>query len=161
MSKFETLTPQEARRLEGEAVKKYPHGESEHPHIEPQKDSNVLARFKSVFPFEIFPDELVIEEKRIIWIHRFGPGMCEVLTLLPIDINRVEASSGPLFGHLHISTLRHDVEILMERLTRKNTFKARDLIEGLVVVAKQNLGIEGNNAEEKIDFLTKLTHVGI
>jgi len=161
MSKFETLTPQEARRLEGEAVKKYPHGESEHPHIEPQKDSNVLARFKSVFPFEIFPDELVVEEKRIIWIHRFGPGMCEVLTLLPTDINRVEASSGPLFGHLHISTLRHDVEILMERLTRKNTFKARDLIEGLVVVAKQNLEIEGKSAEEKIDFLTRLTHVEI
>ena len=161
MGKFEVLSPEEVRRLRNEAVKKYDHEESDHPHVEPVKNSPVLVHLKSIFPFQIFPDELIVEEKRIVWIHRFGPKMCEVLTLLPNDINRIEASAGPLFGHLHISIPRHDVDILMERLSRKETFLARDLIDGLITAIKQGIEIKGDTAEEKADFLKKLVHVEI
>src|SRR4030066_911134 len=141
MEKFEALTPEEVRKAEQEAVKRFAHDESEHPHVEPQEGSVSLARFKAVFPFQLFPDELIVEEKRIIWIHRFGPRMCEVVTLLPIDINRVEASAGPLFGHLHVSIPRHDIEIFIDRLKRKDALFARDLIDGLVTAVRENLPI--------------------
>jgi hypothetical protein len=161
MAKFEALSPEQVRESEQEAIKRYSHDESDHPHIEPQKGSAVLARFKAVFPFQLFPDELIVEEKRIIWIHRFGPRMCEVVTLLPIDINRVEASAGPIFGHLHVSIPRHDIEILVDRLTRKDAFFARDLIDGLVTAVRENIPIAGETTSEKVDFLTHLSHVSV
>jgi hypothetical protein len=161
MTKFEPLTPQQVRQAEQEAMKRFTHDESEHPHVEPQEGSAVLARFKAIFPFQLFPDELVVEEKRVVWIHRFGPRMCEVVTLLPEDINRVEASAGPFFGHLRISIPRHDVDITIERLSRRDAFFSRDLIDGLAEAAKQHLRIEGETAEEKVRFLTKLAHVDV
>jgi hypothetical protein len=161
MTKFEALTPEEVRRAEQEAIKKFTHEESEHPHVEPQADSSVLARFKAVFPLQLFPDELIIEEKRVIWIHRFGPRMCEVITLLPEDINTVEASAGPFFGHLHVSIPRHDIEILIDRLWRKDALFARDLIEGLSTAARQKLEVEGETVREKADFLVRLSHVDV
>jgi hypothetical protein len=161
MTKFESLTPEAVRMAEQEAVKKFTHEESEHPHVESQPGSAVLAEFKSIFPFELFPDELIVEEKRIIWIHRFGPKMCEVVTLLPEDINRVEASTGPFFGHIHISIPRHDIEVLIERLSRKEALRSRDLIDGLATAARQSLRIEGSTKEEKIDFLIGLSHVDV
>ena len=97
----------------------------------------------------------------MIWIHRFGPRMCEVITLLPSDINRVEASTGPLFGHLHVSIPRHDIEILIDRLKRNDALFARDLIDGLATAARQNLAIEGETAQEKVDFLLRLSHVSV
>ena len=161
MTRFEALTPEQVRKFEKEAIKQFTHDKSEHPHVEPKASSPVLARFKSVFPFDLFPDELIVEEKRIIWIKRFGPGMCEVITLAPADINRIEASAGPLFGHVHIAIPRHDIEIIVERLRRKEAFKARDLIEGLMDAAREGIKIEGVTPEEKVKFLIKLAHVEI
>ena len=159
MTRFEVLTPEEVRRFEREAIKQFTHDKNAHPHVESKAGSPVLARFKSVFPFDLFPDELIVEEKRIIWITLFGPGMCEVITLAPVDINRIEASAGPIFGHLHIAIPRHDIEIIVERLKRKEAFRARDLIEGLMDAAREGVKIEGDTPEEKVEFLIKLAHV--
>lgn len=161
MVKFEALTPEEVRKFEKEAIKKFTHDKSDHPHIEIKKNSPVLARFKSVFPFDLFPDELIVEEKRIVWIQRFGPKMCEVITLSPGDINRIEASAGPLFGHIHVAIPRHDIEIIVEKLKRKDAFRARDLIEGLMGASREGIKIEGSTPEEKVEFLIKLAHVEI
>jgi hypothetical protein len=161
MGKFEALTPEQVRRFEKEAVRRFNHEEDDHPHVEPQAGSHELARFKAVFPFQLFPDELIVEEKRVIWIHRFGPRMCEVITLLPSDINTVEASTGPIFGHLHVSIPRHDIEILIDCLKRNDALFARDLIDGLATAARQNVEIEGETAQEKLDFLLRLSHVSV
>src|SRR5258708_33693474 len=104
---METLDPKIAKQLEDQAVSSFK-SKPPIPTKAPKKaaDGNfhtrVLAKFKSVFPFEIFRDELVISERRVIWVHKFGPGMSRIVSVMHQDIADIEASSGPLIGHLHI-----------------------------------------------------------
>jgi hypothetical protein len=44
MAKFEVLSPEAVRVAEQEAVKRFSHEESEHPHVEPQPGSPGLAK---------------------------------------------------------------------------------------------------------------------
>jgi hypothetical protein len=73
---------------------------------EDRKKSRVLGEFKSIFPFMLFPDRLIVEEKRVVWINRMGPWLTKACSVMATDISNVEASHGPFFGHLHVGTGR-------------------------------------------------------
>ncbi|OGY25019.1 MAG: hypothetical protein A2Y57_02525 [Candidatus Woykebacteria bacterium RBG_13_40_7b] len=138
MSKFEPLDPLQAKKLEQEAIKKFSHTSEEisHPHAEKLPGSKVLGHFKAVFPFDLFPDELIVEEKRVIWINRFFFATCQVVSIMASDISKVEAAHGPFFGHIHIGNIVGEPEITIERLSRKATVEAKSLIEGLMLTAR-------------------------
>lgn len=138
--------------------KHFHHDESNHPHVE---TGSVLKIFKSIFPLDFFPDELIVEENRVIWIKRMGPKMCKVLSFLPSEITKIKADVGPLLGHLHVDTFGTQQDILMKNLSRSNTLLARALIAGLVEASKRNIDLEGKTHNEKITQLVKLAHVSV
>lgn len=165
MSKFRTLDPQMARSFEKEAIRFYREGSTSVVEKTGEngdktfEHSKLLGQFRSVFPFEFFPDELIVSERRVIWIHRWGPGMSKAISIFPQDIADIEASHGPIFGHLHVRNFTGNEEILIEHLRKKDVIKARDLIEGLVSIRRGGSRLERTKPEERSKKVEKLMHV--
>lgn len=154
---METLDPQVAKEIEEKAVKQFSNP-STSPTSKNHYHTKVLAHFKSAFPFELFRDELIVSERRVIWIHRYGPWMNRVISVLFQDMADIEASSGPFIGHLHIRNFTGGEEIVMEHLWKKDLLKARDLVESLML--RKRVGLKPDQSrgttQEKLE---KMMHV--
>lgn len=110
-------------------------------------ESREIARFRQVFPLTLFRDEIVIEENRVVWIQNNGPWMDQVITIMATDIACVNASTGPFFGQIHVKSLTGGPEIFVDRLLKHNVYKARGLIEGIVLASRGGLEINDESLE--------------
>lgn len=131
MGKFEPLSPAQARKIEQEAVEKYlknPPSEKK-PKLAPGE----IAHIKAIFPFQLFPDELIVKRETITLITRLGPGMKQSRTIHFDDIAQVEADLGPIFAHLHIiPKLRTEEQIIIDRISRKAALAVEKLVEEMI-----------------------------
>lgn len=117
--------------------------------------STELARFNQFFPLTIFPDELIIEEHRVVWIENKGPWTRELISIMATDIACVNASTGPFFGHVHVKSLTGGPEILVDRLWKNDVDKIRNLIEGVALASRRGSVIESDNIEVRRDMLLR------
>jgi len=124
-----------------------------------ERRSRVLGRFRSMFPFMLFPDELIVEENRVIWKNWQGPGMTSVISIMATDISNVQASHGPIFGHIHVGSLVGGPEILVEKLSRKDAVRARALIEGIILTARERLTVRKKEITKEEEELSQLGEV--
>ena len=121
--------------------------------------SRILARIKQPFILTIFPDELIIEEQRVIWIKNRGPLMSEIDSIMATDIACVYASAGPFFGHIHVQSLTGGPEILVEKLPRGDVYQARSLIEGIALASREGLKINLNDLDSERENLIRAGEV--
>lgn len=133
MTKFETLTPQQGRIIEDRAVKSFT--DTIPTKIrETYKNPDIFLKIKSIFPFELFPDELIISVDKVTLINRTLPGTNMVRDMHMNDVAQAEAGCGPIFGHLHVySKLRTEAPLLIEKVKRAEVLKAREIIESLLM----------------------------
>lgn len=123
--------------------------------------SKVLGRFRQVFPLTLFPDELIIEELRIVHVENYGPWLNRVNSIMATDIACVNASSGPFWGLIHVQSLTGGPEIFVEHLTRSNVYKIRSLVEGIALASREGLKIEYNNLETERQNLIQAGSISI
>ncbi len=101
---------------------------------------NILFRCKSVFPFDFFPDEVIIDENKIDVRHGLFFASTQT-TSIPYK-NIVKASS---ITGLFFATLQIEMEIYVQQpdpihyLWRHDAIKARRIINGLVAAYKQGI----------------------
>lgn len=116
--------------------------------------SRVLAQFRQIFPLTLFPDDLIVEELRVIWVKREGPWTKEIVTIMATDIACVYASGGLFFGHVHVRSLTGGPEIFIKHLQRADAFKIRSLVEGIALTSREGLKVEHSDLEtEKASLL--------
>ena len=106
------------------------------------KSDECLYRLSSVFPFDFFPDEITIENNQInIIIHIFF--LCSHIQSIPIkNVADVFIESGPFFAVLKIidrSYIENSVSIKF--LKKHEAFKAREVIQGLIVASSMDVDI--------------------
>lgn len=123
--------------------------------------SRILGRFRQVFPLALFPDEIIIEELRIVHVHNYGPWLKRVNSIMATDIACVNASSGPFFGQFHIQSLTGGPEIFVEHLTRSSVYEIRSLVEGIALASREGLKIEYGNLETERQRLMQAGNVAI
>lgn len=124
-------------------------------------DSKELGRFRQVFPLTLFPDELIIEELRIVHVKNYGPWLNNVNSIMATDIACVNAASGPFFGNVHVRSLTGGPEIFIEHLTRSNVYRIRSLVEGIALASREGLQIEYSNLETERQSLLHAGSVAI
>ena len=117
--------------------------------------SRVLARIRQIFPLTLFPDQLIVEELRIVWYRRNGPRSNEVISIMATDIACVNAASGPFFGHIHIQSLTGGPEITVDNLLKGDVYKIRSLVEGIALSAREGLRIEDTALETERENLLR------
>lgn len=109
------------------------------------EESRVLGQFSQVFPFSLFPDKLIIEELRVVWIKRMLPWASAIISIMATDIACVNASRGPFFGHILIKSVTGGPQILVDSLWGRDAYKIRDLIEGIAMASREGLKIQHQN----------------
>ena len=109
--------------------------------------SKVIGKFKQVFPLTLFPDELIVEELRIVKVDNKGPWVDEILSIMATDIASVNSSTGPFLGHIHIVSLTGGPEILIDKIARGDVYKIRSLIEGIALASREGLKRNQINAQ--------------
>lgn len=123
--------------------------------IKPSSKSRILARFRQIFPLTLFPDELLIEEKRVIWVQNKGPWTSNLLSIMATDIASVNSTTGPFFGHVHIKSLTGGPEITVDKLLSHEITKIRSLVEGITLASRNGFDFENGSLEVEREYLLK------
>lgn len=121
--------------------------------------SRALFKTSQIFPLRLFPDQLIIEELRIIHVKKLGPWSDEVISIMATDIASVNAAAGLIFGHIHIQSLTGGREIMVDDLLRNDVYKARSLVEGIAMSAREGLRVKDDNLEREVENLYKAGEV--
>ncbi len=109
--------------------------------------SRILYSARQIIPLTLFPDQITVEELRIVWLRKMGPWMNEVVSIMATDIASVNCSSGLFFGHIHVQSLTGGPEILVDNLLKKDVLVIRSLVEGIAMSAREGLKVNGENLE--------------
>ncbi len=101
---------------------------------------NILFKCKTVFPFTLFPDEIIIDENKVDVRHGLF-FMSKLTTSIPYE-NIVKATTTT---GLFFATLQIEMEIFVQQpepinyLWRQDAIKARRIINGMVSAYKQGI----------------------
>lgn len=110
-----------------------------------------IFRVKSVWPFELLPDELIIEEKRIIIKQRVFP-FFEVTNTVQVDrITLLQVSSSIFFSSIFIKGITSEYTISWLKHDDARTVK--EIVDGLRIKQNESLKISENSYEGKIQTL--------
>jgi hypothetical protein len=128
-----------------------------------KKSHSVLMCVKSVFPFELFPDVLTIDENKItLSCREFAYE--NIHSVLIEDITFVTVDMAILHATLNITDStgeRFPVELSIHNLKKEEAEKARCLIQGLVAAKKLNIDFNAFGREELVEKLIKLGEVSV
>ena len=91
-----------------------------------------LFRVKAHWITDIFPDELVIQEKTISVVH--NDFLFSYVETMPVkDIGRIVYVNTPIFGGLRIIGKNTAHELNIKGLNKKAAVEAQEIIEGLLL----------------------------
>lgn len=123
-----------------------------------QGSQRILLEIKSVFPFDLFPDEVIIDETKVS-IHRnyfFYTGQIQSVELK--DVFNVVVNHGLFFAKLELFDRYFAQQpISVEYLKKEDAIRARHIIQGLVIAKKENIDI---TALSEDDLIAKLDRIG-
>lgn len=115
------------------------------------KKNRVLMVTQSVFPFDFFPDKLIIDENKLSIYNRDFFFNDDVRCFCYKDIQFVEIFSSLIFASLCIKVFGFpNDEIKIRYLKRNEAFRARRLIQGLIEGTKANVDFSDMNTSELI-----------
>lgn len=122
-----------------------------------EKSSRVLFRAKTVFPFDFFPDSVIIDENKVNIIHGMFFLSDEVQSILIHHIKDVIVDSAVFFATLKILPDGYGENwVDVSYLWKNDATRARRIISGLLVGFKEGIDItqvETTNLEKKIEAL--------
>ena len=119
--------------------------------------SQVLLRVRAFFPFDFFPDEVIVDTNRVNVIKR-NFFLSERVHGIPVaNILDVFVEHGPIFAALKIvdsGFIENEIEV--NYLRKEDAEKARELIQGLIDVKKQGIDlakVDHRNIEKQLEEL--------
>ncbi|MBI3887728.1 hypothetical protein HY310_01525 [Candidatus Microgenomates bacterium] len=111
----------------------------------------VIAKFKSAKIWMSSPHELIIDEHKVTIIrHAFlSPSLTRHIKLT--DVANISMVAGPMFGSLSMYEKGFSTDpISVNRFWREDAVRARRLLEGLSVLASQNVKFSELTVDEII-----------
>lgn len=106
------------------------------------KSNRVLMRVTAVFPFDFFPNTVVIDENKVDLVYRTFFFSQQVFSILTKNINFVTIEAGPIFATLIMEVKGFEQNPLPIRYLWKNdAIRARRMIMGLVACAHENINL--------------------
>ena len=118
---------------------------------------DVLFRANTVFPFNLFPDTVIVDREKLTFITRYFFSIAKV-TAIPIrDLLNVEADIGPFFGSVHTSSRFFITAPYSIRFLRRNdAIKLRRLLQGYIIANEQDIDCTKIEKDKLIALLNDL-----
>jgi len=123
---------------------------------------NILFRCKSVFPFDLFPDELIIDENKIDVRHGLFFASTLSTSIPYTKIVKASSTTGLFFA-----TLQIEMEVFIQQpepinfLWREDAIKARRIINGLVAANKQGIDFRELDMKKATDEFEEIGRASI
>lgn len=122
----------------------------------------MLLKISAVFPFDLFPDELIIDECKVSIVFREFFFSADIHSINIEMIRDVDVETGPFFAKLQIVPDGFPGHPLVVRYLKKgDAYKARSIIQGLMVAKRNDIDlakIDETDLVNKLELLGK-THV--
>lgn len=121
------------------------------------ESSRILFHAKTVFPFDFFPDDLIIDRDKIAIITQYFFASTRQQSILVRNISEAYVDISILFATLHITDkyfTRNSVHV--EYLKKKDAIKARDIIQGLVICYEREVDISNMKRGELLPYLEEI-----
>ena len=114
-----------------------------------EKSKQVLLSIKSTFPFDFFPDEITIDPTKINVVIKNFWGSGSVHSVYIQDVTDVKVESTPFFATLKLVDKAFvENKIKVSFLKKKDAYRARRILQGLVVATRDNLNLAGMDINE-------------
>ncbi|MFO0703596.1 MAG: hypothetical protein U0525_02625 [Patescibacteria group bacterium] len=111
--------------------------------------SKEIIRISGKRPFDLSPDELIIEEKRIVYKKNYFPWTSVVSTFLIDKMLECELTHSLLYSNLHIKA--NDVtpvDIRMSWLDHSEAKKVKEIIDGMRLANTKSIEIKERNSPQ-------------
>lgn len=125
------------------------------------RSNRILLKITSVFPLDLFPTTIVLEETRLTIIHRqlFSS---QVHSVDVRNISNVFINTGILFAQLIIvSNTFTENQIAINRLWKNEAILMRRIIEGLRLFVSRDINTTQYEVEDLVKKLKELSTTGI
>jgi hypothetical protein len=122
--------------------------------------SKILYRARGVWPFDFVPDEIIVEEKRIIVTINYFPWGSDIGTLPVNKLSSIEVIHALFFSSLIIqNTELHGYHATIKWLTHKDAQTIKEIVDGIKVRELSSVGIPNERASNMRRTLQTLGHI--
>lgn len=119
--------------------------------------SRVLFQTTSRFPFDLFPDEIIIYPKKITIIIREFFGSEQIYDIPIKEVSDVTADVTPFSGTLTITDNRYkDTPIVIKNLKKEAATRGRKIIQGLITATTEGIDLSKFETEELLEKIEEL-----
>lgn len=123
-----------------------------------EKSKKVLFHTKSVFPIDLFPDELTIDPTKVMIVHKEFFGSGDMDTVYIKDIAEVIVETGPYLATLNIVDVSYGAsKHIIKKIKKDDALKGREIIEGLVTALKTGIDIMKLPADKILPSISELS----
>lgn len=113
----------------------------------------VMLQIDTVWPFDLFPDTLIIDPLKLTYTHRSFFMVEYTESILIEDLIEADVEEAPIFAALRLCFVSYPTrQIVIKPLWKSQAARARELIAGLRVAHRKHLHIE-NLPTEKFNKL--------
>lgn len=121
------------------------------------RSHEVLFKAQTVFPFNLFPDSVIVDREKLSIINRFFFRVAKITSVPIKDILSVEADVGPFFGSIYLTsryffTNPHSINFLW----RKDALELQKLLQGYIIASEQDINCFNINRNNLVGLLEDL-----
>ncbi|MEK7561834.1 MAG: hypothetical protein AAB541_03140 [Patescibacteria group bacterium] len=122
-----------------------------------QKGQERLFKADTVFPFQLFPDTVILDREKLSVAARSFYRVAKI-TVVPIaDMLNVAADVGPFFGSVHITSRYFSTKPLSVRfLWRGDAVRLQRLLQGYIIAHERKVDCTTIDTEHLVILLTDL-----
>lgn len=108
-----------------------------------------LFRVSGVWPFDFFPDEIIIEEKRIVVKRHFFPVYATINTVQIKQLEMFELCQSWFFSAIHIKSGNYFglYDTTIKWLPNNQAKEAKDMVDGLKMRETESIDIKGSDTQ--------------
>ncbi len=122
-----------------------------------EESKKVLIKIQTANPFDLFPDQMIVDPFMIHVIHRqfFAS---EQLTTVPVkNVADITIETGWFFSTIRlINTYVHEEPIILKFVKREEALKLKRIIQGLRVCHEENIDLTTMDLKQAIDKVEEL-----
>jgi hypothetical protein len=119
--------------------------------------NKTLFKLKAIFPFDLFPDELIIDPLKISHVHKIFFYTDEMKTFLIDNIKNITIENFLIFSKIIIYDDTYiNTGVVVGPFLKKDAVKAYNIIQGLMASVKREIDPTQIEAEKDIDKLINL-----
>lgn len=117
----------------------------------------ILYKTKTVFPFDLFPDVVIIDREKLTLIQRFFFFVEKVISIPIRDILNVEANTGPFLGSVRTAS-RYFITtpLSIKYLWRKDALRMQRLLQGYIIANERSIDCTSVSKTHLIELLEHL-----